>query len=668
VTDLRSGPTGPDASALWYPCAAWVGDSRLRDYAGRLSARGVRSDSYETLWRWSTEHLEEFWASVWEYFDVQASGGYDEVLTSRTMPGARWFEGTRLNWAEHVLRDRDGSRCALVFVSEGEAPREITWATLRRQVGALASTLREWGVRPGDRVAAYVPNTPHAVVALLACAAVGAVWSACGPEFGSAGAVDRFRQIEPTVFITSDGHRQGGKAVDRRAVAAKILAGLPSVVHTIHVPYAFPDQDWRPDPASHLWDDVVSAGCEPQFTRVPFDHPLWVLYSSGTTGLPKGIVHGHGGILLEQFKCLALQMDVRPGDRFFWHCSTSWMMWNFLLGALLHEAAVVLYDGSPGYRGADALWRLAEECSVTHLGVSAGYLMSCDTVGLRPGEQHDLSALRMIGSTGSPLSPSGYRWVYDAVKQDVWLNPTSGGTDVCTAFVAGNPWTPVRVGEMQGLALGCAVESWDDAGSPLTDAMGELVLTAPMPSMPVRFWSDPDGQKYRDAYFATYPGVWRHGDWCTLTRRGGVVIHGRSDSTLNKQGVRMGSADIYDVVERLPEIAESLVIGVELPDGGYWMPLFVRLADGAELTAELRRRVKAAIRTELTPRHVPDEIVLAPGIPHTRTGKRLEVPVKRVMQGVPLERAVNAGSVDDPALMHWFAAYAAKRARKPVVA
>jgi len=656
---------------LWTPSDAQRLGSPLQRYLDWLPKQeGVGPfPTYADAWQWSVEHPAEFWESLWRYFGVQAASPYSAVLSDAAMPGARWFPGATLNFAEHVFRAASDDRPALLFVEEGAEPAEVSWAELRRQVAGLAATLRAWGVGVGDTVAAFLPNTPHAIVAQLATASVGAVWSACGPDFGTQGVLDRFAQIEPKVFIGVDGYRYGGKRIDRRTECMQTRDALPSVEHTVWVDYQFPE---GPACAESIrWAEAVAGpgaaggqdGAEPAllFEAVPFDHPLWILYSSGTTGLPKGIVHGHGGILLEHYKAIAFHMGVEEGDRFFWYSSTSWMMWNIVLGSLLLGATAVLYDGSPAFPDVSGLWQLAEKTGATMLGTSAGYLMASQKADLRPGRDLDLSALRAIGSTGSPLPPTGFRWVYEAVGSDIWLNSLSGGTDVCTAFVAGNPLLPVYSGEIQCRALGCRVESWDPEGHPHVGAVGELVLTAPTPSMPVKFWNDPDGHKYHDAYFDAFPGVWRHGDWCTITERGGVIIHGRSDSTLNKQGVRMGSADIYEVVEKLPEIRESLVIGVELPDGGYWMPLFVHLADGAALDDALKKRVAAAIRAELTPRHVPDELVEIPGVPHTRTGKRLEIPVKRLLTGADPSKAVNLGTVDDPALIEWFVEYASRR-------
>ena len=653
---------------LWTPSAQFRQNSPLQRFLDWLPGQGVGpfpgtgSDQYAAAWQWSVDHPAEFWETLWRYFDVQSATPYDAVLPDAAMPGARWFPGATLNFAEHVFRAADPDRPALLFVEEGRDPVEVSWAELRRQVAGLTATLRGWGVGPGDRVAAFLPNTPHAVVAFLATAAVGAVWSSVGPDFGAPAVLDRFVQIEPKVFIGVDGYRYGGKQVDRRSENMATRDALPSVRHTIWVDYQYPDAPGCAE--SVRWAEAVGsaddgAAAELVFEQVPFDHPLWILYSSGTTGLPKGIVHGHGGILLEHYKAIAFHMGVEPGDRFFWYSSTSWMMWNVVVGSLLLGATAVLYDGSPAFPDVSGLWRLAEQTRATLLGTSAGYLMASQKAEIEPGRDFDLSALRAIGSTGSPLPPTGFRWVYQAVGSDIWLNSLSGGTDVCTAFVAGNPLMPVYSGEIQCRALGCRVESWDAAGQPHIGEVGELVLTAPTPSMPVFFWNDPDGVKYRDAYFDVFSDVWRHGDWCTVTERGGVVIHGRSDSTLNKQGVRMGSADIYEVVEKLPEVRESLVIGVELADGGYWMPLFVHLADGAELDDALGKRIAAAIRAELTPRHVPDEVIAVPGIPHTRTGKRLEIPVKRLLTGTDPAKAVNLGTVDDPALIQWFIDYAA---------
>ena len=625
-----------------------------RDTADPLAA-------YTALHAWSVREPEAFWRALTEWFDVRFGAPYSQVLADPAMPGARWFPGATVNYAEHALRPAlDPARAdepALLHLDESQQIGTVSWAELSRQVASLAAALRRLGVAPGDRVSGYLPNIPQAAVALLATAAVGAVWTSCAPDFGARSVLDRFQQVEPVVLFTVDGYRYGGKTHDRTGIVAEMRAGLPSLRATVHIPLI---GTAAPEGALE-WDALTAEAPEPSYEQVPFDHPLWVLYSSGTTGLPKAIVQSQGGILLEHLKQTGLHLDLGPGDRFFWYTSTGWMMWNFLVSGLLAGATVVLYDGSPGHPSVDAQWKVAELTGATVFGTSAAYVIACRKAGIHPGRDHDLSAVTCVATTGSPLPPDGFRWLHDEVKQDLWIASVSGGTDVCSCFAGGVPTLPVYIGELQAPCLATDLQAWDAQGRPVVDEVGELVVTNPLPSMPIRFWNDPDGTRYRESYFEMFPGVWRHGDWITLTSRGTVVIHGRSDSTLNRQGVRMGSADIYEVVERLPEIRESLVIGIEQPDGGYWMPLFVQLAEGAELDQGLVDRIRAAIRSQLSPRHVPDEVIAVPGVPHTLTGKRIEVPVKRLLQGTALDKAVNPGSVDDLGVLRFYERLATER-------
>lgn len=660
---MTTAPQPADSpQPLWSPGEDRIARAQVTRFHRRAAERhgapapvaGDPVASYAALHRWSVEEPEPFWQALTEWCDVRFSTPYERVLADRAMPGARWFPGATLNYAEHALRAaQDPARAgepALLHVDETHEPRPVTWAELRRQVGSLAAELRRIGVRPGDRVSGYLPNVPQAVVALLATAAVGGVWTSCAPDFGARSVLDRFQQVEPVVLFTVDGYHYGGKRHERTDVVAELRAELPTLRAVVHIPLL-----GTPAPEGALeWDALVSDDTEPVFEQVPFDHPLWVLYSSGTTGLPKAIVQSQGGILVEHLKQLALHCDLGPGDRFFWYTSTGWMMWNFLVSGLLVGSTVVLYDGSPGHPDTAAQWRIAERTGATLFGTSAAYVMACRKAGVHPGRDFDLSRVQCVATTGSPLPPDGFRWIHDEVAEDMWIASVSGGTDVCSCFAGAVPTLPVYIGELQAPCLATDLQAWDAHGKPVVDEVGELVVAAPLPSMPIHFWNDPDGSRYRDSYFEMFPGVWRHGDWITLTSRGTVVIHGRSDSTLNRQGVRMGSADIYEAVERLPEIRESLVIGVEQPDGGYWMPLFVHLALGATLDDDLLDRIKRTIREQLSPRHVPDEVIEVPGIPHTLTGKRIEVPVKRLLQGTPLEKAVNLGSVDAPGLLAFY--------------
>jgi len=657
----------PAAQVLWRPSPERVAGSRLTAFAQQAAERyGVQATDYEELWRWSVEELEQFWGLAWEFFGFGTAADYGTVLVSRQMPGARWFPGVRLNLAERVLGAASGDTVAIEAVDERGPTARLSWDDLRGQVASLAAALRGMGVRRGDRVVGYLPNIPASVVGLLATASLGAVWSACAPDIGRASATDRFAQLEPTVLVAVDGYRFGGKTFDRRAAVAELVESMPSVRHVVQVPVLDEasglDHLTGTGREAHTWAKVTGgAAADLPFEPMEFDDPLWVVYSSGTTGLPKGLVHGHGGSLLIGAVQLALQHDIGPGDRMFWHTTTSWIMWNFQISALLAGASVLMYDGSPLWPDTDRLWALAEEHRLTSLGTSPGHLLACAKAELAPARQHDLSALRSIGVTGSPLPATSYRWVYENVKADLALNVISGGTDFAAALVGHAPWLPVTAGEMSCRGLGIHVEAWDAQGKPLVDEVGELVILAPMPSMPLRIWGDTDGSRYRESYFDVYPGVWRHGDWITVTSRGTSVVHGRSDSTLNRHGVRMGSADIYQAVEELAEVDEALVLGIETRDGGYWLPLFVRLAAGVTLDDELVKRIKDAVRTEASPRHVPDEVIATPAIPHTTTGKKLEVPIKRIFQGVPAEKALNLGAVDSPDAVRWFVDLAARR-------
>ncbi|MFJ1598944.1 acetoacetate--CoA ligase [Streptomyces sp. NPDC088261] len=654
---------------LWQPDPARIAAAAVTRFQTWAAERyGAPAEGgYAALHRWSVEELDTFWTALADWFDVRFSTPYERVLGADTMPGAQWFPGATLNYAEHALRTAlDPGRAdtpALVYVDETQEQRSVSWSELRDQVGALAAALRDLGVRPGDRVSGYLPNIPQAVTALLATAAVGAVWTSCAPDFGARGVLDRFQQVEPVVLFAVDGYRYGGKEHDRTETVAELRRELPTVRAVVHVPLL-----GTPAPEGTLeWSALVERTPDTGdtatavFEQVPFDHPLWVLYSSGTTGLPKAIVQSQGGILLEHLKQIGLHCDLGTEDRFFWYTSTGWMMWNFLVGGLLTGTTIVLYDGSPGFPAVDAQWRVADRTGATFFGTSAAYVMACRKADVHAARDHDLSRVRCVATTGSPLPPDGFRWLADEAGDDLWIASVSGGTDICSCFAGAVPTLPVHLGELQAACLGTDLQAWDPEGRPVIEEVGELVVTRPMPSMPVRFWNDPDGSRYHDSYFDTYPGVWRHGDWITLTDHGSVVIHGRSDSTLNRQGVRMGSADIYEVVERLPEIRESLVIGVEEPDGGYWMPLFVHLAEGQRLDDDLRARIASTLRRELSPRHVPDEIIEVPGVPHTLTGKRIEVPVKRLLQGASLDKAVNAGSVDHIELLHFYADLARAR-------
>jgi acetoacetyl-CoA synthetase len=659
-----------DQAPLWTPPSAVVDDARMTAFMRWAGERhGREFADYAELWGWSVSEIEQFWGDIWEYCGVRASAPYERVLASRRMPGARWFEGARLNYAENMLlRDRDPSETAVLHASELRPLERLTWGELTEQVAAVAEGLRSLGVKRGDRVAGYMPNIPETLVAFLACASIGAIWSCAAPEFGARSIIDRFAQIEPKVLFVVDGYRHGGKDFDRGAALATILEGLSTVAHTVLLPYLSSDADAAGLPGGLTWAQLLErgTGAAPSFEQVPFNHPLWVLYSSGTTGLPKAIVHGHGGILLEQLKKSQLHLDLRRGDHMFWFTTTGWMMWNFLVGCLFADAAIVLYDGSPGHPDLGALWRLAEQTRITCMGVSAGFLASCEKAGVEPARDFDLSGLRSIGSTGSPLAPEGFRWVYEHVGNDIWLFSTSGGTDVCTAFVGGCPLLPVYEGEIQCRALGCAVESWDETGHSLEDELGELVLTEPLPSMPLFFWGDPPtddpahpGERYRESYFDMYPGIWRHGDWVRITPRGGAVIYGRSDSTINRQGVRMGTSEIYRATAAVDEVIDALVvdiprkgIGADPPE--LWMVLFVVLREGVTLDERLEATIKRRVREDCSPRHVPNEILQIAEVPRTLSGKVLEVPVKRILMGAPPAQAASVESLSNPRALDYF--------------
>jgi len=676
---------------LWEPAAERIETSHLRAFWRWLEGReGVSFGEYEDLHRFSIERLERFWEAVWEAFGVIASRPYETVLDRQQMPGCRWFSGARLNYAENLLErhSRSGRPAgdgppqllgtaspadpAIVHLSELRGVETVSRGQLRAEVAALAAGLRELGVGPGDRVCAYLPNIYETVCAFLACASIGAIWSSAAPEFGPRAVIDRFSQIEPKVLLAVDGYRYAGKDHDRRAALAEILAGLPTVRHLVLLGYL----DRQADPSAIAGREglkglsfaqlrALGEGQPPHYAQLPFDHPLWVLYSSGTTGLPKAIVHSHGGILIEQLKKGYLHLDLRPEDRIIWFTTTGWMMWNFLVGCLLTDAAVVLYDGAPLNPTTESLFAVAARTGVTNFGTSAGFLaqaMKEDRGGPPWAQRLGLAGLRAIGSTGSPLAPEVFRWVYRRFKDDLWLYSTSGGTDVCTAFVGGCPVREVRAGELQCRALGAAVYAYDERGRPVVETVGELVVTKPMPSMPIYLWNDPDGSRLRETYFSSYPGVWRHGDWIRITSRGTAVIYGRSDATINRGGVRIGTAELYRAVEALPEVREALVVdvprsaelGAELQ-----LVLFVVLAPGARLDDRLEEAIRSQLRSQCSPRHLPDRIVAVEALPRTLSGKLLELPVKRILAGEPRERVVNPQALADPTALDRLLAAAA---------
>jgi acetoacetyl-CoA synthetase len=648
---------------LWQPGAEDIAQANLTRYMRWLSdTRGLAFASYPALWRWSVEQPEQFWGSLWGYFAIVASAQPTAVLASRQMPGAQWFPGARLNYAENIFARASDAQPMLLFQSEGQPLAERSWASMRDDVARLAAALRDLGVRPGDRVVGYLPNIPEAIVALLASASLGAIWSCCAPDFGSRSVLDRFSQIEPSALIAVDGYIYGGKPFDRRAAVAELQAGLPTLRQTILIPRLDPGAE--PLPNSVRWPELL-AGAAPAlaFEQVPFEYPLWIVYSSGTTGLPKPIVQGHGGILLEHAKATSLHNDLRPGDRFFWFSSTGWMMWNYLIGALLSGCSIILYDGSPAWPDMGALWQLAERSRMTYFGTSAAFITACMKAELRPNERYDLGRLRGLGSTGSPLTAAGFAWVYEHVGPRIALESLSGGTDLCTAFVGGARILPIYAGEIQGASLGADVRALGPGGEPLVGEMGELVIATPMPSMPVSFWNDPDGARYRASYFETYPSIWRHGDWITINARGGCVIYGRSDSTINRQGIRMGTSEIYRVVEALPDILDSLIVDLELLGRESFLPLFVVLRPGAVLDQALVGRIKAALRQEISPRHVPDAIYAIDEVPYTLSGKKLEVPIRRILLGQPPEQALSAGALRNPGAVEFFVRLAGQLGR-----
>ena len=662
--DDRSSAANPsieEGALLWQPSPEVAAGANVTRFMGWLAAeKGLRFDDYHALWRWSVDDLEGFWGAVWDFLGIRSATGYGRVLAEERMPGAKWFPGATVNYAENALAHPD-DRPAVISRSELRSLEVLTYGELRERVASAAAGLRRLGVGPGDRVAAYVPNIPEALVAFLATSSIGAVWSVCSPEFGTRTVVDRFRQIEPKVLIAVDGYVYGGRRFDRVAAVTEIRNSLPSVERTVIVPYLESSPPLEGTSSVMLWSELAVEGQPLVFEQVAFDHPLWVLYSSGTTGLPKPIVQGHGGILLEHVKVLSLHMDLGPDDRFFWFTTTGWMMWNLLVGGLLAGSAVALFDGDPAHPDMGTLWEYARDAGVTYFGASAPYIQACMNAGVRPAVEYGLELLRGIGSTGAPLSPEGFRWVYDNVSPTALLGSFSGGTDLCTGFIGPCPLLPVRAGELQCACLGASVEAYDESGRAVVGDVGELVLTRPMPSMPLYLWNDPGGVRYRESYFDMFPGVWRHGDWIKLTDRGSCVIYGRSDSTLNRGGVRMGTSEFYRVVEEMDEVLDSLVVDTGVAGREGRLLLFLVLGDGVALDDSLKARVVRRLREQLSPRHTPDEVLEIREVPRTLNGKKVEVPVRRILAGEPVADTISPDAMSNPRSLDVFVKLAETR-------
>ncbi len=652
-----------EGDILWEPGEAFKQASNIAAFMRWLEAeRGLVFADYEALWRWSVNDIEDCWATLWTYFDLQSSTPYECVLGSHDMPGAEWFPGAHINYPQHIFRHAERDGIAVKYLSEIRPLAELSWRELAAMSARVATHLRAAGIEPGDRVVSFMPNIPETLIAFLGCASIGAVWSNCSPEFGTASALERFSQIEPVALFSVDGYRYGGKDFDRRAAVAELIAALPSVRHVVAVPYLFAAEPFAPVAHATSWAEVQATVVpEPfEYAELPFSHPLWIVYSSGTTGLPKPFVHGHGGILLELLKFCTFHMNLKPDSVTFMFTTSGWITWNVLTGCLSTGSAVVLYDGNPTFPDADVLWRMAADTGTTFFGASPAFVSLMMEHAIVPRERYELSALEGIFCTGSPASPGHFAWFYDNVKPDVWITSASGGTDISSSFVGGCPLLPVRAGEIQTRFLGADVHAFDDDGNEIFDQVGEFVVTQPLPSMPLYFWNDPDMQRYRDSYFDTWPGVWRHGDYFVWNSRGGCYVRGRSDATLNRYGVRMGTAEFYRALEAVDSIADSLVVNLDLPDGGFFMPLFVKLRDDALLDATLEARICAVLKN-YSPRHVPDEIRQVDVIPYTRTGKKMEVPVRKLLMGKSLTDAVYLDAMADSTAMDFFVGYARER-------
>ncbi|MBT1704687.1 acetoacetate--CoA ligase [Chryseosolibacter indicus] len=645
---------------LWTPSEKMKKDANLRHYIDWLRERKQLTFSdYQALWNWSVTDINSFWKSIWEYFDILHDGEISQIYSGE-MPAVKWFEGTKLNYAEHIFRKANDTHPAILFKSESTALREVSWKELSMSVSALQALFKAEGIQQGDTIAAYLPCIPEASMALLATTSIGAVWSSCSPDFGTNAVIDRFNQIEPKVLFAVDQYTYNGKSFDKTSVVQDLINALPSLKCIILVS----DQSKLVSTKQViLWKDIQrNDNAAPEFTRVSFNHPIWILYSSGTTGLPKAITHSHGGILLEQLKYGSFHNDFKPGERCFWYTTTGWMMWNYIHGSLLTGGTMVLYDGSPGYPDLSVLWEYAEQSEIHHFGTSAAFILANLKEGITPSKKLQLANLRSIGSTGSTLPPEGFEWIYQHVKQDIWLASMSGGTDVCSAFVGGNPLWPVYAGEIQCRALGCKLEAFDDDGKSITNSVGEMVISKPMPSMPVFFWNDPTFERYKESYFEMFPGVWRHGDWIEITSRQGVIIYGRSDATLNRGGVRIGTSEIYRAVDKVEEVKDSLIICIEKEKGEFWMPLFVVMKADHTLTDDIKKKINTVIKNEYSPRHVPDEVVAVEDIPYTISGKKTETPVKKILMGKDPKTVVNFGSLRNPkSIDHFITLFKHKR-------
>ncbi|WP_421861278.1 acetoacetate--CoA ligase [Parvibaculum sp.] len=646
---------------LWTPSREMVSDANITAFTAWLNERGHDFKNYEDVRRWSADDIEGFWGAIWQYFDVTSSTPYDCVMRGSRMPGAEWFPGSRVNYIRALLSKGDGEKTAIHAAGEAGPARKISWAELQDQVFKLATSMRELGIKPGDRVVSYMPNIPEAAVAFFATASIGAVWSSCSPDFGSASVIDRFGQITPKLMFVTDSYRYGGKDFDRRTEVRAMADALPSLQHVVHVKGSSPAFNSEAVvEGAHAWETLVNRAPvkDFEFEDTAFDHPLWIVYSSGTTGLPKPFVHGHGGVLLEALKFTHFHLNLKPSSCMFYFTTTGWVMWNILLSGLVAGSAVVLYDGNPVAPKADRLWELAAETGMTLFGASPTFLNGQMKAGIHPNKLYDMSKMKSILLGGSPVMPEHMEWCFENLQSDIWVTSQSGGTDVASAFVGGMPTLPVHAGEIQTRCLGVDVQAFDDEGKSVTGEVGELVVCKPMPSMPLYFWNDEGGHRYHDSYFDTYEGHWRHGDYFKVNERGGCFILGRSDSTLNRFGVRIGTAEIYRTIEGLEEIEDSIIVNLDLPGGNFFMPLFVVMQKGEALTDEVKTKINKALREKYSPRHVPDRIYEIDAVPYTLTGKKMEVPVRKILLGAALEKAASRDAMANPDAIDYFVRFA----------